>query len=329
MATSLFDAFGVESPKTDTRKVPLDKVVQVGNNTAVAPDPVFVFEYTPLRRALKNIGEQKPIWCWGPSGCGKTEYFVQIAARLRRPCHVVSFGEETSLRELLGTFELVGETREEGAAAQHDSAGLRTRFRYGHLVRAMQDPMAIVVLDEFNMAPAGIAAQFNRLLEVRELIIPETGERIRAADHVTFVATANTPGSMDESGIYVGSQVMNGATRSRFAGLKMRYLPPDLEEKLLTLAFPQLNGAVTLTEANRPASRLMVELGMACRTLVDEGNVSLPFTVRNLKEWAKSTLLLKDIREAFADAYYDLLAPTEAVPVGEVFHKLFGVRLGE
>lgn len=341
MAQSLFDAFRVESPNTDTRKIPLAKVVPMGTAATITPDPKFVFEYAPLRRALKNIGERKPIWCWGPSGCGKTEYFIQIAARLQRPCHVVSFGEETSMRELLGTFELSGE--EEAPEEIRDSGvrgliqavgqlarrgfGVKTRFRYGHLVRAIQDPMAIVILDEFNMAPPGIAAQFNRLLETGELTIPETGETIRASDQVMFVVTANTPGSMDETGIYAGSQTQNGATRSRFAGLKMNYLPAAREEELINLAYPSLNAAIQLPDANRPVSQLMVDVANGCRTLVNEGQVSLPFTVRNLKEWSKSSLLLRDVKDAFADAYYDLLSPSEAVPVGEVFHKVFGTRM--
>lgn len=316
---SLFDAFGVESPKGDTRQIPLDKVCPLGT-LDTQPDPAFQFQYRTLRRTLRNIADQRPIWCWGPSGCGKTEYFIQIAARLRRPCHVVSFGEETSLRELLGSFEL---------KASENSNGFTTAFRYGHLVKAMREEGALVVLDEFNMAPASVAAQFNRLLETGRITIPETGETVTAADNVVFVATANTPGSMDESGIYAGSQTQNGATRSRFAGLKMDYLPTEQEIKLLQAVCPRLDAVIKLPDAARPPSALMVECGNMIRSLVNDGAVSLPFTVRQLKAWAIGSLQLQDIGDAFCDAYNDLLSPAETVPVGEVFHKVFGVRVRE
>lgn len=317
MEQTLHDAFGVESPIADTKKIPLTAVAPLGD-VEDEPDPAFQFEYRPLRRTLKNIAQRKPIWCWGPSGCGKTEYFIQVAKRLKRPCRVISFGEETSLRELLGTFSLVG---------NETGTGFETRFRYGQLAKALRTPLAIIVLDEFNMAPATVSAQFNRLLETGEITVPETGEIVRAADGVTFAATANTPGTMDESGIYAGSQTQNGATRSRFAGLRMHYLPAEKEEKIVTQAYPRLNAVIEMPDTVKSSSALMVECGNFCRSLVDDGTVSLPFTVRHLKEWAKGSLLLKDIRDAFADAYYDLLAPSEASSVGEVFHKVFGVRL--
>ncbi len=317
MAESLYDAFGVESPNADTRKIPLDKVVPLGACDEAKPDPGFVFDYASLRRALKNIGERKPTWCWGPSGCGKTEFYVQIAARLKRPCRVISFGEESSIRELLGSFEL----------APAEGGAMQTRFVHGQLTRAILEPYAIIVLDEFNMAPPGVAAQLNRLFEEGSIVIPETGERIQMAEGAVLVVTANTPGGADELGIYAGSQVQNGATRSRFAGLRRTYLPAEQERQILLRAFPALDQVVTLAEQSKSTSAVMVDTANACRMLVDEGQVSLPFTVRNLKEWARSTLLLKDVSEGFRDAYYDLLSPSEAVPVAEIYHKIIGVRL--
>ncbi|OBS08950.1 AAA family ATPase [Acidihalobacter prosperus] len=319
MSISLYDAFGVTSPVADTKQIPLDKICPLGDHEQVQPDPNYVFEYRNLKRVLKNINNRKPMWIHGPSGCGKTELMVQVGARLKRPVHVISIGEETSLRELLGTFEL---------KAAESKNGFETAFRYGALTQAMREPGAIVVLDEFNMAPSTVAAQFNRLLETGKITIPETGETVMAADNVTFVVTANTAGGIDESGIYAGSQAQNGATRSRFAGLRVNYLPPDLEEQIITRSFPRINAVVELPETNKTLSSLMVETACAIRSLVAEQEVSLPFTVRNLKEWAGSTLAFRDIGEAFADAYFDMLGETERTAVGEVFQRMFGLNLG-
>lgn len=319
MDTSLFDAFGVESPTADTKAIPLARVVKMGT-TESEPDPHFQFQYRPLRRALRNIAECRPTWCWGPSGCGKTEFFIQIAKRLKRPIHVISFGEETSMRDLLGSFSLT---------SNENGNGFQTEFRYGQLAKAIQDPLAIVDLDEFNMAPAGVSSQLNRLLEAGEIHVHETGETIRVAEGTTFVVTANTPGGMDETGLYAGSQAQNGATRTRFQGLKMNYLPAELEERIVRFAAPRLDAEVQLPDSKRMASSLLVETGNMIRGLVDDGRVSLPFTVRQLKSWADATIKLKDLRDAFCDAYFDLLTPSEAEPVSEVFHKVFGLRPAE
>ncbi|APZ42514.1 AAA family ATPase [Acidihalobacter ferrooxydans] len=318
MSITLYDAFVVTSPVADTKKIPLDKVCSLGNCEQVEPDPNYVFEYRTVKRVLKNIGTRKPMWIHGPSGCGKTELMVQVGARLKRPVHVISMGEETSLRELLGTFEL---------KSAESKNGFETAFQYGALTQAMQNPGAIVVLDEFNMAPSTVAAQFNRLLETGEITVPETGETVKAADNVTFVVTANTSGGIDESGIYAGSQAQNGATRSRFSGLRVNYLPRDLEEQIIVRSFPRINAVVQLPETNKSLSALMVETAIAIRSLVADQEVSLPFTVRNLKEWAGSTLAFRDIGEAFTDAYFDMLGETERTAVGEVFQRMFGWNL--
>ncbi len=341
---SVYDAFGVESPVANTREIPLKKLVPVGNHTKIQPDPAFVFSYPELRRALTNIARRQPIWVWGESGCGKTEYFRQIAARIQRPLHIISCGEEMSVRELLGTFELVGENPSESEQDNEDAGsknplramasamaamakrglGMKTRFRYGLLPQAIRTPGALVMFDEFNMAPPSVAAQLNRLLETGELFIPETGERIKAADHVVFIATANTNGGADSSGIYAGSQVQNGATRTRFTGLKMSYLKPEQEVEILRRNYPSLDNAVQLPESTQTITEVMVETANSLRVLVSEGEVSLPFSVRQLKNWGQGILLYRDVVTAFKDAYYDMLDPEEATPVAEVFHKHFG-----
>ena len=342
-AASVYDAFKVESPVANTRDIPLKKLVPLGNHTKVTPEEGFVFAYPELRRALTNIARRQPIWVWGESGCGKTEYFRQIAARICRPLHIISCGEEMSVRELLGTFELVGENNPESehdkgegnknplksmasamAAMAKRGLGIKTQFRYGLLPQAIRTPGALVMFDEFNMAPPSVAAQLNRLLETGELFIPETGERIKAADHVVFIATANTNGGADSTGIYAGSQTQNGATRTRFTGLKMSYLKPEQEVEILRRNYPSLDNAVQLPESQQTITEVMVETANSLRVLVSEGEVSLPFSVRQLKNWGQGILLYRDLVTAFKDAYFDMLDPEEATPVAEVFHKHFG-----
>lgn len=316
MENSVYEVFGVVSPVADTKKILVGDLAPMGQGSNISINDGYVFEYKTLRRILRNIRSQKPTWIHGPSGCGKTELVSQVACRLKRQCHVLSMGEETSIRELLGTFELVpGES------------GTKTRFKYGSLTAVMQEPHAIIVLDEFNMAPSTVAAQFNRLLETGEIKIPETGEVVKAAEGVCFFVTANTAGGGDESGLYAGSQIQNGATRSRFAGLRVTYMDPKEEVKILRKAYPRLDASVENPASKKTTSELMVQTAGLIRGLVEERQVSLPFTVRNLLEWGDSTLSFQDIREAFRNAYYDMLDGAELVAVDEVFQRVFTTRV--
>ncbi len=336
---SIFDAFGVTSPNTDTKQIPLSAVCSTGKGTN-RDKMKFRFEYKNLRRILRNINQGTPIWAWGPSGCGKTELYQQIGVRLDRPVHVISFGEETSLRELLGTFAIhstpaadLSQSEEKGLggvakalwALAKRGLGMQTEFRYGQLPLAIQEEGAIIVLDEFNMAPAGVAAQLNRFLETGELTIPETGEAIKMAKDAVLVVTSNTAGGVDEAGLFAGSQQQNGATRSRFAYIKLDYLPED-EERLMLLDHVEGADAIK-TPGDKTFSTLAVDLGRSCRALVEQGQVSLPFTARNLIRFARATKELRDIADGFRDAYYDGLSASEQVSVGQVFHKVFGIKL--
>ncbi|MBU0501458.1 MAG: AAA family ATPase [Gammaproteobacteria bacterium] len=335
---SIFEAFGVQSPNTDTTKIPVSAACKTGRGSNRKEIP-FQFQFGNLRRILRNLHQQRPIWAHGPSGCGKTELFIQIGARLDRPVHVISFGEETSLRELLGTMKIASTSAEVTGEGEKGLAsvakalwtlakrgiGLETSFQYGQLPLAMQDEAAIIILDEFNMCPPGVAAQMNRFLETGSVTIPETGEVIHCAQDVAVVVTANTAGGIDETGIYAGSQAQNGATRSRFAYIQLGYLSEDQERAILVNGIKNLDAVKV--PGDKPFSALAVDTARACRALVNEGVVSLPFTVRNLVNFARATKELADTGDAFRDAYLDGLSPVEQVPVAEVFHKIFGVNL--
>lgn len=335
---TVFEVFGVRSPNTDTTTLPVEKVCKTGKGANRKEIP-FQFEFGVLRRIFRNLDQQRPIWAHGPSGCGKTELFIQIGVRLNRPVHVISFGEESSLRELLGTMKIASSTAEVSGEGEKGIAsvakalwtlakrglGLETHFQYGQLPLAMQDEGAIIVLDEFNMAPPGVAAQMNRFLETGSVTIPETGEVISSAPNVAVVVTANTAGGIDETGIYAGSQAQNGATRSRFAYIQLGYLSEELERAILIGAIKGLDAIQV--PGDKPFSALAVDTARACRALVNEGVVSLPFTVRNLVHFARSTKELLDIGDAFRDAYFEGISPVEQVPVAEVFKKIFGIEL--
>lgn len=317
---SIYQLFQVQSPVSDLSKVPITAACRVGTHRHPRDtfNPQFFFDYRSLRRILTNINEEKPLWIWGPAGCGKTETIEQIAIRLMRPLFVISFSEDTRINDLLGMTGL--DESEKGNSI--------TTYQRGVLNKALTTPDAIVVLDEISMAPPGVVAELNKLLQSREILIRETGESLRMADHVAIVATANTAGTFDESGLYHGSNAQNGATMSRFSGLRIGYLPPEKEIIMLRRRFPNADQELDIVESSKSFTEMAVDLASLLRSLVDQGVVRLPFTVRNLMTFLKRTLDYgKDIREGFADAYYDLLTMQERTAVGEVFKNVYSIEM--
>ncbi len=317
---SIYQLFQVQSPVADLSKVPITAACRIGTHRHPREkfNPQFFFDYRQLRRILTNINEEKPLWIWGPAGCGKTETVEQIAIRLMRPLFVISCSEDTRIKDLLGMTGLT----------ESEKGNSITDYQRGVLYKGLSTPDAIVVFDEINMSLSGVVAELNKMLQSREILITETGETLKFADHVTIVATANTAGTFDETGLYHGSNAQNGATMSRFSGLHMGYLPPEKEIIMLRRQFPSADQDLNIVESSKTFTEMAVDLATLIRSLVEQGVVRLPFTVRQLMTFLKRTLDYgKDIREGFADAYYDLLTMQERQAVGEVFKNVYSIEM--
>jgi cobaltochelatase CobS len=293
--------------------IPLSAIAGFGSGSNVAINPNYVFDKNVVKQVLFSLKEQENLLLWGDAGAGKTDLIEQVAARLNRQAFIISFGEETSVRQLVGSFTL---------------SGGETPWRDGALLSAIRVENAIIGLDEINMAAPGVVAMLNHLLQKREIVIPETGEVVKAADGVAFIATSNTNMGIDESGMFQGSQTQNSATRSRFAGVHVRYLREEDEIKLIDLAYPGLDEAIPPLNGKRFAE-LTVQLANALRSAMRDGGLSLPFSVRQIHRFTKSSLAFKDVQLAFKYSYWNLLDSVERQTAGDLFKTVFNMEIKE
>lgn len=291
--------------------VPLSKLAAFGEGTNISPNKNFVFDKDVLKQMLFGINEGDNILLWGDAGAGKTDLIEEVAARLNRQATIISFGEETSVRQLIGSKEL--------------SAG-ETPFRAGALLQAIQTKHMLIGLDEINMAMPGVTAMLNHLLQKREITIPETGETVKCAEGVRLIATSNTNMGLDESGLFEGSQTQNSATRSRFAGIHVKYLKAEDEVKLIDLAYPKLDEAVPPLKGKR-FPELTVQLANALRSAMRNGGLNLPFSVRQIHRFTKATLAFSDPKMAFKYAYWSMLDSTERQTAGDLFKTVFNMKI--
>ena len=132
-------------------------------------------------------GQQEPLYVFGPTGCGKTSCIKQLAARLNYPVFEVTGHGRLEFADLVGHL-----TVKDGNMA----------FEYGPLALAMRYG-AILLLNEIDLTSPEIAAGLNSVLDGSPLCIAENGgEIIQPHPMFRFVATANTNGAGDDTGLY-------------------------------------------------------------------------------------------------------------------------------
>ncbi|WP_460188818.1 AAA family ATPase [Thiomicrorhabdus hydrogeniphila] len=290
---------------------PLSALADFGTGTNITPNNNFIFDKDVLKQFLFSLKENINVLLWGDAGAGKTDLIEEVAARLNRQAKIISFGEETSIKQLIGGFTI--------------SNG-ETPFRAGALLEAIQIEGCLIGLDEINMAMPGVTAMLNHLLQKKEVTIPETGEVIQCAEGVRFIATSNTNMGIDESGLFEGSQSQNAATRSRFAGVHVKYLKEEDEVKLIDLAYPGLDEAIPPLK-NKRYPELTVQLANALRSAMRNGGLSLPFSVRQIHVFTKASLSYGDPKLAFKFAYWNLLDSVERQTAGDLFKTVFNMKI--
>lgn len=233
-------------------------------------DPNYRFRRALLSDFLAWMkeGRGETLYIAGPTGCGKSSLVSQVAAKLNLPLQRVSAHSRLEFPELVGSHTIVGGSMQ---------------FCYGPLARAMKEGH-LFLLDEFDLLDPGTAAGLNGVLEGAPLVIPENGgEVIPPHPEFRFVATGNTAGNGDETGMYQGTVRQNLALMDRGWILQFGYPEPSEEEEILGKAVPDLPKLVR--------SR-MVEIANEVRNLFtgsDEnpGSIEVTLSTRSLVRWGR------------------------------------------
>ncbi len=210
-------------------------------------DPNYLFHESSRDIIVWLLSPEEPLYIFGPSGCGKTSCVKQLAARLNYPLFEVTGHGRLEFADLTGHL-----TVHEGGMS----------YEYGPLALAMRYG-GICLVNELDMASPEVAAGLHGILDGSPLCIPENGgelitdatpsptspalcipenggELIIPHPMFRFVATANTNGAGDDSGLYQGTQRQNLAFTDRFILCEMGYPDPSVEKKLLRDRYPTL-----------------------------------------------------------------------------------------
>ncbi|MCK9241257.1 CbbQ/NirQ/NorQ/GpvN family protein [Desulfocurvus sp.] len=239
-----------------------------GPHTPV-PESDYVFHEASRDVVVWFMAEAEPLYVFGPTGSGKTSLVKQLAARLNYPVFEITGHARLEFPDLVGHLTVRGGTM---------------AFEYGPLALAMKQG-GLFLLNEIDLLEPATAAGLNGILDGSPLCIPENGGELVAPHPMfRFVATANTNGGSDETGLYQGTLRQNLALLDRFWLCELGYPAPEAEQRLLESAAPQLPEDVRsrmVDYANEIRRLFLGESGSEGQAL------EVTFSTRTLLRWAR------------------------------------------
>ena len=281
-------------------------VTVMGNHdhTDLVPDidGNYVFNIDLLKTILMGIEENIPVYLWGHSGTGKTTALQQACAFTNRPMLRVQHTLNTEESHILGHQVLKGK---------------ETMFKPGPLALAMRFGW-IYLADEYDFAVPHVLSVYQPVLEGQPLVIKEAEDDwsvVRPHPNFRIVATGNTNGVGDESGLYQGTQLQNAANYERFGIVEeVRYMAPEMEELIL-----QSQAGLHAQDATN-----LVKFGTMVREAVDRSEISLPVSPRALINAGKLGTMRGDFVQGLHLAYINRLAAIDREAVNQIAQRVFG-----
>lgn len=257
-------------------------------------DPGYQFRKELLSDLLAwVVSGREGLYLTGPTGAGKSSLVCQVAARLHYQVQRVTGHSRMELPELTGHYTALG-----GDLLWQDGP-LTVAMRHGHWF----------LLDEIDLLEPGILAGLNTVIEGAPLVLAENGgEVVKPHPEFRFIATGNTAGGGDASGLYQGTLRQNLAFMDRFWVVEVDYPLPSDEENILERAVPQLPKDIR--------SR-MVQVAMQVRKLFtgqdSEGpQIEVTMSTRTLVRWGRLAMW-----------FYNMKAPN---PIAHALDRALGFR---
>lgn len=270
-------------------------------------DPNYYFPEAVSRDLIMGMEKGGRVYAHGPTGSGKTTWFEQFAARTGRPFWREQMFREKEPVELTGLWVV----NDRGAM----------EYMYSGLVKALQQP-SIICFDEYDSGNAVVTAMCNALLEGKPLILGNKGgEKIWPHPECIMVATGNTNGMGDDTGLYASTSVQSFATMNRFRMfVKIDYMPEEKEREVIKRVFPKL-----------PEGRVknIAKVAKLVRDGYIGGKVSCPLSTRQVLNWADWDMSTGESGRSFRLAFVNQLNETDAKVVGELYQRVYAKSIDE
>jgi cobaltochelatase CobS len=243
------------------------------------------------------------IFLVGPAGSGKSSLLKQICLRRGVKPIVVSFNGEVSVDDLVGT---------------KDAVNGQTVFTEGVLPQAMRRGIPIII-DEADATPPDVQFVLHPVLMGEPLCLTRAGgEYVNPEPGFFVAATGNTVGRGDDSGLYVGTNVLNEAYLDRYGTVFEHWYMPKDEETIVL---------VKRTGVHKRIAEKMVKVAELARDAMRADTLSSTFSTRKMLDWAKLVSQGMDLTRAFIYSCINKVGPEDKRLIAEFGQRIFATQL--
>lgn len=267
-------------------------------------DTDYVFPLENLRQVMAALELGMTLYIWGMHGTGKTTLAQQASARTGRPFIRVQHTQNMQETDVLGMW-----TIENGS----------TKFQLGPLAEAMLYGY-VYCADEYDYAMPAVVSVYQPVLEGESLLIKDAPPQYRKIDphpNFRFVATGNTNGVGDETGLYQGTLIQNAANYSRFAmTMEVDYMNDKLEQSIL----------INKTGIESGLAASLTRFARDVRNGFRDGKISMTISPRELLHAAKMIMIFGGIaswRTSIELAYANRLSKVDKKVVTDFAQRIF------
>jgi cobaltochelatase CobS len=226
-----------------------------------------------------GVEEKEPVYIGGPTGCGKTKAVMVLAAALKQPVCRVQLNRDFRVAEFVGQRTL----------EENKDGGVVTSYKYGVLPTAMKRGWWLL-LDEMDRAHSDVLMKLQGVLEGAPLVLTENfGEVVYPHEFFRIIATANTFGRGDDSGLYASAKIQDAAMIDRF-GIVVDCDYPEEKSEVEIL--------VRASKIEASTASKMVECARKIREAAKKEECNCTFSTRVLLSWAKKAIKYKNVRRA-------------------------------
>lgn len=295
--------FGIELKNSRGDKIQISVMDEHEHQAHVEPfDPDYLWNVERAKDIGIALEENIPAMFWGHAGTGKSTLVEQACALTNRPMIRVQHTANTEESHIIGQTL----ANEKG-----------TYFEPGVLALAMKHGW-VYLADEYDFAFPQVLGVYQPVLEGKALIIkeaPPEWRRIEPHPNFRFVATGNTNGAGDETGLYQGTNVQNAANYSRFGICeKVDYMDAEMETKLLA-------GKAKAMEED---AALVVKFASEMRKAYEAGDINNTIGPREMLYACKVGILRGDFKEGVKKSYISKLPESSVEFANQILQRVFG-----
>ena len=298
--------FGEEKAALSSSGKPIKvTIVSAAKDADLVPlvDEEYIFDIAPLKNILMGIELNIPTYVWGHAGVGKTSLYEQIAARTKRPFLRVQHTINTEEAHILGQWTVKGG---------------ETVYQLGPLPMAMLNGW-VYCADEYDFALPSVLSVYQAVLEGKPLVIKDAPPEFRIISpsaNFRIVATGNTNGGGDETGLYQGTQIQNSANYERFGIVEqIRYMTEEQEVKIIVS-----RAKIAASDAAK-----LVQFAKSVRDSYEKASISSTISPRSLIFAAKLGIRRGSFRIGINLAFTNRLNKVDREVIDAVAQRLFGV----